>query len=129
MPSLPPRGSPLWGLRPGEKIFKKFLTNKRKYAIIDLSKERKEKEMTEIKGYLLTEEEEKACANLVKKMREKKVFAVDFLGCVRIKAKTDEEAKNIFWNWVGDLQDKSLTDWSGTVTQSPYFEYDGIEEE
>ena len=85
--------------------------------------------MAEIKGYLLTEEEEKACANLVKKMREKKVYAIDFLGCVRIKAKNEEEAKNIFWNWVGDLQDKSLSDWFEIVTQTPYFEYDGIKQE
>ncbi len=85
--------------------------------------------MAEIKGYLLTKEEEEACANLVKEMRKKKTFAVDFLGCVRVKAKTKEEAKEIFWNWVGDLQDKSLADWSETVTESPYFEYDGAEEE
>ena len=85
--------------------------------------------MAEIKGYLLTEEEEKACINLVKKLREKRVFAVDFSGCVRVKAKNCEEAQDIFWNWVGDLEDKSLVDWSGTVTQTPYFEYNGAEEE
>lgn len=85
--------------------------------------------MTEIKGYLLTKEEEKACITLVKKMREKKVFAIDFSGCVRVKAKTSEEASDIFWNWVGDLQDKSLADWSGIVTQSPYFENEGVEED
>ncbi len=83
----------------------------------------------EIKGYLLTEEEEKACADLVKKMRKKKVFAIDFSGYVRIKAKTSEEATNIFWEWVGDLQDKSLIDWSGVVTQLPYFENEGVEED
>ena len=85
--------------------------------------------MSEIKGYLLTEEEEKACVTLIKKMREKKVFAIDFSGCVRIKAKTSEEASDIFWNWVGDLQDKSLVNWSGVVTQVPYFENEGVEEE
>ena len=85
--------------------------------------------MSEIKGYLLTAKEEEACAELVKKMRERKVFAIDFSGCVRIKAKTPEEASNIFWEWVGDLQDKSLVDWSGVVTQSPYFEYEGVEED
>lgn len=52
--------------------------------------------MAEIKGYLLTEEEEKACANLVKKMREKRIYTINFLGCVKIKAKNSEEAKNIF---------------------------------
>lgn len=85
--------------------------------------------MAEIKGYLLTEEEEKACANLIKKMREKRIYTIDFLGRVRIKAKNHEEAKNIFWNWVGDLQDKSLTDWSEIITKVPYFEYNGIDEE
>lgn len=79
--------------------------------------------------YFLTEEEEKAYTNLIKKMREKKVFAIDFSGCVRIKAKNREEACDIFWNWVGDLQDKSLADWFGVVTQSPYFEKECVEEE
>lgn len=85
--------------------------------------------MTDINELFLTEEEKEACVNLIKEMRKKKTFAVDFLGCVRVKAKTKEEAKEIFWNWVGDLQDKSLADWSETVTESPYFEYDGAEEE
>lgn len=85
--------------------------------------------MTEIKGYLLTTEEEKACVDLIKKLRKRKVFAIDFSGCVRIQAKTSEEAHDIFWEWIGDLQDKSLADWSGIVTQSPYFEKEGIEEE
>lgn len=84
--------------------------------------------MTEIKGYLLTAEEEKACADLIKKLREEQVFSVDFSGYVRIKAKTREEAQNIFWEWVGSLQDTTLADWDGVV-QCPYFEYDGIEEE
>lgn len=85
--------------------------------------------MSEIKGYFLTEEEEKECVALIKKLRQRKVFAIDFSGCVRIKAKTPEEASDIFWEWVGDLQDKSLADWSGIVTQSPYFENESVEEE
>ena len=85
--------------------------------------------MAELNGYLLTKEEENACADLIKKLRERKVFAIDFTGCVRIKAKTPEEARDIFWEWVGDLQDKSFVDWSGVVTQSPYFDCDGVEEE
>lgn len=52
--------------------------------------------MAEIKGYLLTKEEEKACVDLVKKLRERKTFAIDFSGCVRIKAKNHEEANHIF---------------------------------
>lgn len=84
--------------------------------------------MSEIKGYLLTEEEEKACAALVKKMRGETAFTIDFSGYIRIKAKTREEAYNIFWEWVGDLQDKTLADWDKVATL-PYFEYDGVEEE
>ena len=85
--------------------------------------------MAEIKGYLLTEEEEKACVDLVKKLRERRVYAIDFSGCVRIKAKNRDEASDIFWMWAGDLEDKSLADWSDVVTQAPYFEKEGIEEE
>lgn len=84
--------------------------------------------MAEINGYLLTKEEEKACVDLVKKMRKETGFTIDFSGYVRIKAKDQEEAKNIFWEWLGDLQDKTLTDWD-RVVGLPYFEYDGIEEE
>ena len=84
--------------------------------------------MSEIKGYLLTEEEEKACIDLVKKLRKEIGFTIDFSGYVRIKVKDQEEAKNIFWEWLGDLQDKTLTDWD-RVVGLPYFEYDGIEEE
>lgn len=83
--------------------------------------------MAEISGYLLTKEEEKACVDLVKKLRERKTFTIGFSGCVRIKAKTSEEANDIFWEWVEDLQDKGLTDWSGVVL--PYFEKEGVEEE
>ena len=85
--------------------------------------------MSEINGYLLTEDEEKACADLVKRMRERRLFIIDFSGCVKVKAKSRDEAKDIFWNLVGDLQDKTLADWSGVVTQTPYFEYEGAEEE
>ena len=85
--------------------------------------------MSEIKGYLLTEEEEKECVALVNKLRERKVYTIDFSGCVRIRAKDDGEAYDLFWSWVGDLQDKSLTDWKGVVAQTPYFDYCGDEEE
>lgn len=85
--------------------------------------------MAEIKGYLLTTEEEKACVELVKKMREKKVFVIDFSGCVSIQAKTRHEATEIFWNWVGDIQDNSFVDYSGVIMQYPYFEKEGTKEE
>lgn len=84
--------------------------------------------MSEIKGYLLTEEEERECLALIKELNKRKVFTIDFSGYVRIKAKNSEEASDIFWRWVGDLQDKTLDDWS-TITQSPYFEKDCLEEE
>lgn len=85
--------------------------------------------MAEINGYLLTKEEEKACEDLIKKMRKKRVLEINFTGCIRVKAKSHEEASEIFWNWVNDIQDNTLTDWSGTIVQSPYFENDGVEEE
>lgn len=83
--------------------------------------------MAEIKGYLLTEEEEKACTTLVKKLRERKVFSVDFSGCLQIKATNHEEANDIFWEWVEDWQDKSLT-WSNAIGDF-YLESEGVEEE
>ena len=85
--------------------------------------------MTEINGYLLTKEEEKICEDLIKKMREKRVFTIDFTGSIRVKAKNREEAGEIFWNWVNDVQDNTLANWSGTIVESPYFEKDGVEEE
>ena len=85
--------------------------------------------MIEINGYLLTKEEEKICEDLIKKMREKRVFTIDFTGSIRVKAKNREEAGEIFWNWVNDVQDNTLTNWSGTIVESPYFEKDGVEEE
>jgi hypothetical protein len=85
--------------------------------------------MAEINGYLLTEEEEKACVDLVREMRKRKVFEIDFSGWVKVKARTHEQATNIFWEWVKDLRDKSANDWSGVVTPSIYFENEGVEEE
>lgn len=85
--------------------------------------------MAEIKGYILTEEEQKACINLVKKMRKEKDFILNFTGTVKIKAKNLNEANEIFWNWVGDLQEKSFYDWNETITGIPLFEKECIEEE
>lgn len=85
--------------------------------------------MAEIKGYLLTAEEEKACTDLVKKMRERKTLAVSFSGCIRVKANNDREAIDIFWKWVEDLQYRSFEKWPGVITWSPYFEYEGIQED
>lgn len=83
--------------------------------------------MTEIKGLLLTAKEEEACLALIREMRKEKVFAVDFTGYVRIQAKTKIEAEEKFWNWVGDIQDNTRVDWSGTITDTPHFDRDCIE--
>lgn len=83
--------------------------------------------MTEIKGLLLTAKEEEMCAAFIRQMRQEKIFAVDFTGCVRIQAKTKEEAEDKFWDWVGDIQDNTRVDWSGTITQAPYFDRDCVE--
>lgn len=85
--------------------------------------------MAEINGYWLTEEEEKECVKLIEKMREEKVCTVHFSGYVRIKAKTPNQASDIFDNWVCDLQDRSSTEWYGVIKQYPCFEIEVIEEE
>lgn len=55
-------------------------------------------------------------------------FAVDFEGYIKVEAKSNEEAENIFWEWVGDMQDMTLTDWRKVIIKTPYFESDGSEE-
>ena len=85
--------------------------------------------MAEINGYLLTKEEEKECVKLIEKLREEKVFTVDFSGSVRIKAKTPDQANDIFNEWACDLQDITSTEWYGAIKQYPCFNIDGIEEE
>lgn len=85
--------------------------------------------MVRISDYRLTKEEEKACVDLVKGLRSRKTFNVQFTGNIEVKAKTHEEANNIFWLWVADLQEKTNYEWSGTIINSPYFENEGVEEE
>ena len=77
--------------------------------------------MTELNGYLLTKEEEKACVKLVQKLREKKTYSLDFTGDILIKAKTENEAIDIFWNWVGEIQDMTCDRFS-KILSLPYFE-------
>ena len=72
--------------------------------------------MAELNGYLLTKEEEKACAELVKKMRAKEEFTVDFTARVKIKAKTSKEAEDIFWRWQSDVVDYTLCEWINVGT-------------
>lgn len=71
--------------------------------------------MAELNGYLLTKEEEKACAELIKKMRTKKEFTFDFSASVKIKAKTSKEAEDIFWRWQNDVVDYTLSEWDNVV--------------
>ena len=68
--------------------------------------------MAELNGYLLTKEEEKACAELVKKMRSKGEFTFDFTAKVKMKAKTSKEAEEIFWRWENDVGIYTLSEWA-----------------
>lgn len=84
--------------------------------------------MAVINGYLLTEKETKACEELIKKMRENKAFDIDFQGWITVKAKNADEAKNIFWDWVDYIAEKTLYDWDNTIILRSEFEFEGIEE-
>lgn len=55
-------------------------------------------------------------------------YVVDFEGWITVEAKNRDEAQEIFWNWVGDMQDNTLTDWRKTISMCPTFECDGVEE-
>lgn len=56
-------------------------------------------------------------------------FSVDFEGWITVEAKSHDEAQEIFWNWVGDIQCKSRYDNHGVILKTPFFECDGVEEE
>lgn len=56
-------------------------------------------------------------------------YTVDFEGWITVEAKSYEEAQEIFWNWVGDIQDNTLMNWRKTISKCPTFECDGVEEE
>ena len=71
--------------------------------------------MAELNGYVLTKEEEKACAELVKKMRTKKNFICSFSASIEIKAKNAQEAKDIFWRWQEDVANYTLSEWDNVV--------------
>lgn len=79
--------------------------------------------MAELNGYLLTKEEEKACAELVKKMRTKKNFFCSFSASIEIKAKNAQEAKDIFWQWQDDVASYTLSDY-GTAGCGTFDIYD-----
>ncbi len=67
--------------------------------------------------------------DFIKEMRKTKDFTLNFTGSVNIRAKNLHEANEIFWDWVGDLQDKSFYDWNGTIVGNPLFAKECIEEE
>lgn len=81
--------------------------------------------MAELNGYLLTKEEEKACTELIKKMRDKKDFTCYFSASIKIKAKTTKEAEDIFWRWQSDVVDYTITSDVGAL----YIENYLLEEE
>lgn len=56
-------------------------------------------------------------------------YAVDFEGYIFVEAKDHDEAQNIFWEWVGSIQDNTLIDWRKVILKTPAFECDGVEEE
>lgn len=68
--------------------------------------------MTELNGCLLTKEEEEACAELIKKMRDKKTFSFNFCADITIKAKTPKEAEDILWKWQSGVIDYTLNKWN-----------------
>lgn len=56
-------------------------------------------------------------------------FSVNFEGFITVEAKSRDEAQEVFWNWVGDIQDKTHYDNCGVILKTPFFEFDGTEEE
>ena len=77
--------------------------------------------MAELNGYTLTKEEEKACVELVKKLRKRKTYSLDFTGDILIRAKNKDEAVDIFWNWISEIQDLTCDKFS-KIASLPYFE-------
>lgn len=56
-------------------------------------------------------------------------YAVDFEGYIFVEAKNHDEAQNIFWEWVDDIQENIFIKWNKVILKSPAFECDGVEEE
>lgn len=83
--------------------------------------------MREIDGYLLTDEEAKACLKLIKQMR-KRYFA-DCNCHLKIKAKDSEEAYSIVNNWITDIQELTDLNWNGVILDCDInINYEGVEE-
>lgn len=56
-------------------------------------------------------------------------LSVGYVGWITVEAKSREEAQEIFWNWVGDIQEKTHYDNYGIILETPFFAFDGIDEE
>lgn len=56
-------------------------------------------------------------------------YVVDFEGWIIVEAKNRDEAQNIFWEWVGDIEEKTRYDNYGVILKTPAFQFDGVEEE
>ena len=83
--------------------------------------------MREIDGYLLTDEEAKACLKLIKQMR-KRYFA-DCNCRLEVKAKNSEEAYGIVKNWIADIGEYTDLNWNGVILDFDVnIKYEGAEE-
>lgn len=83
--------------------------------------------MREIDGYLLTDEEAKACLKLIKQMR-KKYFA-DCTCHLKMKAKDSETACIIVNDWIIDVKNFTEENWSNIILDLDInVEDEGVEE-
>lgn len=83
--------------------------------------------MREIDGYLLTDEEAKACLKLIKQMRKK--YFVDCACHLKMKAKDSEAAYDIVNDWIIDVKNFTEENWSNIILDLDInVEDDGVEE-
>ncbi len=83
--------------------------------------------MREIDGYLLTDEEAKACLELVKKMRKK--YCADVNCHLTVKAKNGDEAYGIVKSWITDIGEYTDLNWNGVILDfDTVIKYEGVEE-
>lgn len=84
--------------------------------------------MAELNGYTLTKEEEKACLNLIKKMRKKRAYELGFTGYVSFKAKNEEEVNELFWEWADEVKELTIEKFGNRIYKSPIFELVAVDE-
>ena len=83
--------------------------------------------MREIDGYLLTDEEAKACLKLIKRMRKK--YFVDCTCHLKMKAKDSEAAYDIAKNWATDIITFTADNWRDTILDLDIkIDYERLEE-